>query len=414
MNEAAAALLARPGVAALFGALDGRGEELRIVGGAVRNALSGGADGDIDCATTMLPDETTRRAAKAGFRVVPTGVEHGTVTVIVEGVPFEVTTLREDIETDGRRAVVRFGRDFAQDAQRRDFTINALSLDAAGRIHDTVGGLDDLAARRVRFIGDAGRRVVEDYLRILRFFRFQAQYGRGAPDPEGLRACIVHQAGLEQLSRERIRAEMEKLVCAPGAVPALQDMAAAAILPRILGGLAEPGRLERLAAAENAPAGWHWRLAALGVLVSDDAARLRERLRLSNAEADAAHAFGLVLAALKRRQAPLDAADLLRLAYRHGREALVATLLAVRGEPLPVLSADAAAIAADLAAGRRDVPACPFAGRDAMARGLKPGPAIGKAIALAEGWWLEEGMPDDPLVHAALLDRAVDNVSGQS
>ncbi len=411
MNSAAAAdLLRRPDVAALFAALDGRGEALRIVGGAVRNALIGAPDGDIDCATTMEPQETTRRAQAAGFRVVPTGIEHGTVTVLVDGRPFEVTTLRQDVETDGRRAVVRFGRDFERDAERRDFTINALSLDAQGVVHDPVGGLADLAERRVRFIGDAGKRVEEDYLRILRFFRFHAQYGHGAPDPAGLHACIVHRNGLDRLSRERIRAEMEKLLSAPAAVAVLADMTAAGILQRILAGLAEPGRLDRLARADHAPADWVWRLAALAVLAPGDDLRLRDRLRLSNAEADAAAAFGAVAAALKSPATALSPADLLRLGYRHGRDAVVAALLALRGEPRPVLAADGAALAADLAAGRRAIPGRPFAGRDMAQRGVPPGPAMGRAVAAAEAAWLAAGLPDDPDVLARLLDAAAAGV----
>src|SRR6266704_3494510 len=170
--------------------LSGNGEEARVIGGAVRNALLNIPMGDIDIATTALPDEVIRRAKTAGIKSVPTGIEHGTVTLVVEAQPFEVTTLREDTETFGRKAKVAFGRDWVRDAERRDFTINGLSVDAAGVVHDHVGGLQDIAARRVRFIGDAGQRIAEDYLRILRFFRFHAAYGEGVPNPEGVAACI--------------------------------------------------------------------------------------------------------------------------------------------------------------------------------------------------------------------------------
>src|SRR5262249_28140765 len=152
--------------------------------------------GDIDIATTALPDAVTRRVTASGFKAVPTGVEHGTVTVVIDGRPFEVTTLRQDVETFGRHATVAFGRDWQKDAERRDFTMNALTAGADGTVHDHVGGLVDLEARRVRFIGDADRRIAEDYLRILRFFRFHAAYGHGAPDAQGLRACIAGRAGL--------------------------------------------------------------------------------------------------------------------------------------------------------------------------------------------------------------------------
>ncbi len=191
-----AALLSQPALATVLDALNGDGEETHIVGGAVRNLLLGEAASDIDLATTALPNETMRRGAAAGFKPVPTGVDYGTVTLVGHGASFEVTTLRRDIETDGRHAKVAFGRDFAQDALRRDFTINALGLDRDGEIHDFCGGLDDLAARKIRFIGDASARIAEDYLRILRFFRFHARYGQGAPDAEGFAACIAAGPGL--------------------------------------------------------------------------------------------------------------------------------------------------------------------------------------------------------------------------
>src|SRR6202040_1641999 len=198
--------------------------EARMVGGAVRNVLLGVPPGDIDIATTALPDEVIRRTSAAGFRPVATGIEHGTVTVVADGVPFEVTTLRQDIETYGRRAKVVFGRDWRLDAQRRDFTINALFLSRDGTIHDYVGGGADLAAHRVRFIGDPAARIAEDYLRILRFFRFHASYGEGAPDPHAVAACVAGRAGLEQLSRERIRMELLKLVAGRRAPAALAVM----------------------------------------------------------------------------------------------------------------------------------------------------------------------------------------------
>src|SRR5262245_46618030 len=198
-------------LAALLAALDRDGEQARVVGGAVRNVLLGEPHGDIDIATTAPPDEVIRRVQAAGFKPVPTGIEHGTVSVVADSRPFEVTTLREDVETFGRHAKVAFGRDWRRDAERRDFTMNALSLARDGTIFDYVGGLADVAARRVRFIGDAATRIAEDYLRILRFFRFHAAYGEGAPDPEGVAACIAGRAGLERLSRERIRMEMLKL-----------------------------------------------------------------------------------------------------------------------------------------------------------------------------------------------------------
>src|SRR6201993_889673 len=190
--------------------LNDGGEEARVVGGAVRNALLKVPIGDIDIATTALPDEVIRRAKAKGIKSVPTGIEHGTVTLVVDAQPFEVTTLREDTETFGRKAKVAFGRDWVHDAERRDFTINGLSVDADGVVHDHVGGLDDILAKRVRFIGDPRQRIAEDYLRILRFFRIHAAFGEGEPDRDGYLACIRGRNGLDSLLAERVRMEMLK------------------------------------------------------------------------------------------------------------------------------------------------------------------------------------------------------------
>ena len=225
-----AAWLRKGALARLLQVLDCDGEEARVVGGAVRNALLGEPISEFDVATTAVPQEVIRRATAAGFKPVPTGIDHGTVTVVIESRPFEVTTLRQDLETFGRHANVRFGRDWRADAGRRDFTMNALSASADGVVHDYVGGRADLEARRVRFIGDAQTRIAEDYLRILRFFRFHAAYGRGLPDAAGLAACIAARAGLAQLSRERVRMELLKLLLARHATPALVAMAESGLL----------------------------------------------------------------------------------------------------------------------------------------------------------------------------------------
>jgi poly(A) polymerase len=210
--------------------LNGHGEEARVVGGAVRNALLNIPIGDIDIATTALPTEVIRRAKAAGIKSVPTGIDHGTVTLVVDTHPFEITTLREDAETFGRKARVAFGRDWIVDAQRRDFTINGLSVDAAALVHDHVGGLADIAAKRVRFIGDPDQRISEDYLRILRFFRMHAAFGAGEPDRAGYLACIRGRAGLASLSAERVRMEMVKLVIADGAAGAVTAMSDGGLL----------------------------------------------------------------------------------------------------------------------------------------------------------------------------------------
>src|SRR5262245_17242413 len=274
-------------LAKLLAVLDRDGEEARVVGGAVRNALLGHPPGDIDVATTALPKEVTRRAAAAGFKPVPTGFEHGTVTVVVDGHGFEVTTLREDVETFGRKARVRFGRSWHKDAERRDFTINALFLSRDGTVHDLVGGIEDLKQHRVRFIGDAATRIADDYLRILRFFRLHAAYGRGAPDPEGLHASIAARESLEELSRERVRAELLKLLIAPRAAPTLVIMAEAGVLDAVLGGvpyLAGVANMIAIGAVLGLEPDALRRLASLAVSVVEDAERLAERLRLANAE----------------------------------------------------------------------------------------------------------------------------------
>src|SRR5580700_10541189 len=299
--------------------LNGNGEEARVVGGAVRNALLKIAIGDIDIATTALPAEVIRRAKAAGVKSVPTGIAHGTVTLVVDAEPFEVTTLRQDTETFGRKAKVAFGRDWVRDAERRDFTINGLSVDADGVVHDHVGGLADIASRRVRFIGDPARRIAEDYLRILRFFRIHAAFGAGEPDRAGYLACIAARAGLETLSAERVRMEMMKLMVAQGAAPAIAAMADGGLLLPILGGVAYTGPFAAMIAAERllgCEPNAIRRLGALAVAVTEDARRVATRLRLTNAETRALDSMG------HRwwRLAGMDEATARRRLYRLGAD----------------------------------------------------------------------------------------------
>jgi poly(A) polymerase len=270
-----------PGTQALCAALEARGFRALFVGGCVRNAICERAVADIDIATDAIPETVSDIAEKAGFRVIPTGIEHGTVTVLAGGIAHELTTFRRDVETDGRRAVVAFSDDIAADAARRDFTMNALYADRRGEVIDPLGGLPDLLARRVRFVGDPVARITEDYLRILRFFRFSAQFGDpdAGIDAEGLAACAANSAGIETLSRERIGAEMKKLLTAADPAPAVSSMAQSGVLAQILPG-ADPRPLGPLVHLErDAVPDWLRRLAALG---GEDAA---ERLRLSRAEA---------------------------------------------------------------------------------------------------------------------------------
>ena len=308
--------LSAPAVRTVFGILDEGGERARIVGGAVRNALAGVPVSDIDFATPLLPEEVARRAAAAGVKAVPTGIEHGTVTLVVHGVGFQVTTLREDVETDGRHAVVRFGRDWEADACRRDFTVNALSIDAAGTVHDPLGGYPDIVARRIRFIGDPGQRIAEDRLRILRFFRFNAEFGAGAFDPEGLSASIRARDGLRQLSAERVGQEMRRLVVAPRAAETVGAMQDCGILGIVLGGIGYLGPFARLIGFLP-EGGVALRLAGLGCRIEEDVERLARLLRLANVERDAMLA---VVAAARKLPRPLALPEARRCLYHLGAE----------------------------------------------------------------------------------------------
>jgi poly(A) polymerase len=269
-----------PATQAVCAALVGGGHQALFVGGCVRNALLGFAVGDIDIATDATPDRVTELVREAGLKAVPTGFDHGTVTVVAAGRPYEVTTFRKDVQTDGRHAIVAFSSQITEDAARRDFTMNALYALPDGTVIDPLGGLADLQARRLRFVGHADQRIREDYLRILRFFRFHAWYGdpdQGI-DPDGLAACAAHLEGLASLSRERIGAEMRKLLAAPDPAPAVGSMAQAGVLTAILPG-ADPTALAPLVHLEGGMAPrWQRRLAVLG---GDD---LQDRLRLSRAE----------------------------------------------------------------------------------------------------------------------------------
>jgi poly(A) polymerase len=390
----------------LFAVLDCDGEEARVVGGAVRNALLGMPIAEIDIATTAVPEEVVKRVTAAGFKPVPTGIEHGTVTVVIDRHPFEVTTLRRDVETYGRHAKVEFGRDWKADAERRDFTINALSATRDGTIYDYTGGLDDLAHRRVRFIGDPARRIAEDYLRILRFFRFHAAYGTSDhPDAAGLAACIAGRDGLDQLSRERVRMEVMKLVVAPHAVPTLIAMTDAGLLLRVLGGVSYLGSFENMAkveAAIGAEPNAVRRLGALAVAVPEDAERLWKKLRLANNEHERLASMGESWG---------------RISPSYGEKAAKALLYRLRPQQFTdrVLLgwARSAATAHDsewhaLATlpQRWSAPVFPLKAADFMQRGVPQGPALGAAIAAAERGWIAAGFPQDRRALDDIADAA--------
>jgi len=384
--------------------LNANGEEARVIGGAVRNALLDIPIGDIDIATTAVPDEVIRRAKAAGIKSVPTGIDHGTVTLVVDSRPFEVTTLREDTETYGRKARVAFGRDWVGDAHRRDFTMNALSVGVDGVVHDHVGGLDDVAVRRVRFIGDANERIAEDYLRILRFFRIHAAFGAGEVDRAGYLACIAGRAGLATLSAERVRMEMLKLLVADGAASAVAAMVDGGLLQPILAGVAYTGPFAAMIAAERLldlkPDAMR-RLAALAVAVTEDAKRIAARLRLSNAETKALDSMG------HRwwRLAGMDEARARRLLYRLGEDSYRNRLMLAwaragsYGDPEPWR-------AFATLPQRWSAPKFPLKAANFLARGVAEGPALGQVLTLAEDAWLAADFPLDPV--------ALDSIAGQA
>jgi poly(A) polymerase len=377
-------------VARLLALLDRDGEEARVVGGAVRNALLGLPVAEVDVATTALPQEVVRRVTAAGCKAIPTGVEHGTVTVIIEHQPVEVTTLRQDVETFGRKARVAFGRDWRADAERRDFTINALSASANGTVYDYVGGLADIAARKVHFIGDAPRRIEEDYLRILRFFRFHAFFGEGPPDAVGLLACIRARGGLAILARERVRMEMLKLLLAPHAAPTLAVMAEAGLLGEVLGGVPLLASLENVAKIEAlcgmAPDAVR-RLGALGVLVKEDAERLAQPLEM-----------------WWRVTPPTGEQAARALLYRLGARAFTDQVL-VAWARSPAGVADSAWCELATLPQRWTAPIFPLKAADFIRRGMAQGPALGAALRAAETAWIAADFPAERAALEAIADR---------
>jgi tRNA nucleotidyltransferase/poly(A) polymerase len=402
-------VLRKPPLARALALLNAEGEEARLVGGAVRDLLLGLPPGDFDLAATAAPDVVMARAKAAGIDFVPTGVAHGTVTLILDGRPIEVTTLREDVETDGRRAKVRFGRDFAADARRRDFTINALSLDAQGRVRDDVGGLADLAEGRVRFIGDPRQRIREDYLRILRFLRFSARFGEGGLDAAGFAAAIAERSGLASLSAERVRAELLKILVARHGPAALAQADGAGLIAPLIAGVARPARLARLAAIEAARASGPdplLRLAALAVVVREDGARLRERLRLSNAEAERLDAAARGLEALHGALLPPPPGDLRALLFDLGAPGALDAAALAHAE-----SGSATEEARWLSAYRfladTPPPRLPFSGADLIARGVPPGRGVGAALKALQAKWIRAGFPREPETLARLLAEAL-------
>ncbi len=390
--------------------LDADGGEGRVVGGAVRNSLMGLPVADIDIATTLLPEAVVERAEAAGIKAVPTGIAHGTVTLVVDGKPFEITTLRRDVETDGRRARVAFSQDWHADAERRDLTINALYASADGKVVDLVGGLADLERRNIRFIGDAAVRIAEDHLRILRFFRFFAYYGSGRPDADGLRACAAAKSKIATLSAERVWSEMKKLLAAPDPGRALLWMRQIGILTEVLPETEKWGidAIPGLVATENV-LGWPPEpLLRLAAIVPPDAARLAklaQRLRLSKAEG----AYLLAWANTPVVKDDISEAAFDRLLYRHDPSGVSVRLKLALVTARTKAESDFEEMARVARLGKLlervakwKKPAFPISGADALAAGISAGPRVGELMARLEQEWLDGNFS---LNRASLLAR---------
>ena len=373
--------------------------EARFVGGAIRNTLLGVPVTDIDIATPLTPDEVAKRLTAAGIAFVPTGIEHGTLTAIVEGKPYEVTTLRRDVTTDGRHAVVAFTDDWRLDAQRRDFTMNALYADASGEIFDFVGGIDDLKAGRVRFVGDAAQRIREDYLRILRLFRFHAWYGKGEIDADAMRATAAEKDGIAKLSGERIAKEMLRLLEAEAPAPVLRLMAASGILAQVLPGETNVSRLESLAkidAAEFLPPDALLRLAALLPHDAKFAKAAADRWKLSNA---AHERLADIAGADEKIVSSFSIPEVHKLLYRLGARRFKDRIFLRWAEDVQAAVSWRALLTL---ADEWVHPRFPLTGRDVMLAGVPEGPLVGKILGDVEEWWIGGDFAAD---QAALAER---------
>lgn len=382
-----------PGLAAIFDLLERAGAETRVNGGAVRNALLGEPVKDVDLSTTFTPDQVMKTLEAGGIRVVDTGAAHGTVTAVAEGRGYEITTLREDVETHGRHATVRFGTSWEHDVRRRDFTMNALYCDRHGKVFDPLCGYADLAARRVRFIGDARQRIAEDRLRILRFFRFFAWYGHGRPDQEGLKACAAMKEGLRELSAERVWMELRRLLGAPDPVRVLLWMRTAGVLDIVLPESSKWGidLIPRLAAAEgelDLEPDALLRLMAIIPPKPETVTALAKRLKLSNADAQRLDAWA---AAKLPRSAP---PELARELYAADRQAVLDRLVLERARVEGDASAAETRDRLDASlrfASSWERPVFPVSGKDLLVRGMAPGPQIGETLGALEKRWAESG-----------------------
>ena len=381
--------LTAPATRAVMAALEAAGgpDCARFVGGCVRNALIGAPVADVDIATTLKPEETDRAIRAAGLKAVPTGIAHGTVTAVSERQPFEITTLRRDVSTDGRNATVAFTDDWAEDAARRDFRVNALYADGEGRVFDPTGeGIADAAAGRIVFVGDPETRIQEDYLRILRFFRFFAWYGRGEPDAAALAACRALVSGMSRLSAERVSKELMTLLAAPDPRVAMAAMAEAGVLAQILPEAVAGPLLEAAVEQGTDPV-----IRLMTLLPSDEqiVRAASARLRLPNSTRDrlagaavAAPAIGLTMSDPEVRAA----------VYRFGGRA-VADALHLRMAERPAQAGDGHRLLALAEAWPR--PSMPVGGRDLARLGVEPGPETGRLLKAFEDRWIADDFPAD-------------------
>ena len=386
---------------AVLAALDTEDGPARFVGGCVRDAVLGRPVKDIDIATALPPEDVMARLTDAGIRAIPTGIDHGTVTAVIGKDHFEITTLRIDVETFGRHARVAFTDDWAKDAARRDFTINALFADADGTVYDPVGGLDDLREGRVRFVGKAGERITEDVLRLLRFFRFQAHYGKPPADQEALAACAAMADRLPSLSGERVCGELLRLLLAPAPAAVFTLMAGAGVLAQFLAEASEITRLEalvRIEADRVAPDAIR-RLAAVLGTDAPGAIAIAGRLRMSNAERER---LAALTAGIGEITPALDDRARRRALHAHGPELYRDLALLAWADCARASAQEDEAWNGLLSAAASPPPALPLKGRDALALGVPQGPEVGRLLRGIEAWWIEGDFQAD---RSACLER---------
>jgi poly(A) polymerase len=397
-----------PATRAVMGALAARGGVARFVGGCVRDAVIGREVADVDIATAEAPDAVIGLLEDAGLRAVPTGLAHGTVTAIAQGRPFEITTLRHDVETDGRHATVAFTDDWLSDAARRDFTFNAMFCDADGTLYDPFDGAADLAAGRVRFVGDARARIEEDVLRLLRFFRFYAHYGAPPPDPDALQACAALAQRLPGLSGERVRNETLKLLAAPDPMPAVRLLAEAGVLPHFMPEARGPDffALERLVAIEARLKAVDpiRRLAAL-VVGAEHPETIAERLRLSNAQARRLQ--DLLRPPVTIGDA-MDDRDARRALYRAGAQTFRDLVLLAWARDMAAAMDGASYERPYALADAWPAPCFPLGGKDVLSRGVARGPRVGELLATLEAWWIDGDFDADKPALLARLDALIE------